>query len=60
MNNAAAPTAAKQNFMISQLDEVPPVRCPCGGASRSFATPDNHAATAHVVDSQLYARAPHQ
>ena len=53
-----SPTAAtaKKNFMISQLDEVPPVRCPCGFASRSFATPDNPLATVHLVDIQLDAR----
>ncbi len=50
---AESPTPAKKNYMISQLDEVPPVRCPCGWASRSFATPDNPVATVHIVDIQL-------
>jgi len=56
-SSAAAPAlTVNKNFMISQLDEVPPVRCPCGFASRSFATPDNNVATVHIVDIQLDAR----
>ncbi len=38
------------NFMISQLDEVEPTRCPCGWARRSFDDGDNELATVHVVD----------
>src|SRR5688572_26394300 len=50
---AAAPTqAAKKNFMIAQLDQVPAVKCPCGLARRAFATPDNPVATLHMVDIQ--------
>jgi len=46
MNPAAAigetsVTIKPPNFMITQLDEVPPTRCPCGFARRGFATPDN-------------------
>ena len=26
------------NFRVSQLDEVPPVPCPCGQARRAFAS----------------------
>ena len=56
-SSAPAPTpAAAQitgpNFMIAQLDEVPPTRCPCGFARRAFATPDNAVATLHLVDIQ--------
>jgi mannose-6-phosphate isomerase-like protein (cupin superfamily) len=56
-SSAPAPTpAATQikgpNFMIAQLDEVPPTRCPCGFARRAFATPDNAVATLHLVDIQ--------
>jgi mannose-6-phosphate isomerase-like protein (cupin superfamily) len=39
-----------KNYMIAQLDEVPPVPCPCGQARRAFATPDNQTATLHMVD----------
>ena len=38
------------NYMIAQLDEIPPQRCPCGWARRAFATPENETATLHVVD----------
>lgn len=47
---ATPAAAATKNYMISQIDEVPPVRCPCGHARRSFATPDNSVATLHMVD----------
>ncbi len=49
---AAGPATAAKNYMITQLDEVPPVRCPCGFARRGFATPDNQVATIHMVDIQ--------
>jgi quercetin dioxygenase-like cupin family protein len=39
-----------QNFMIAQLDEIPPVRCPCGMTRRAFASPENPVATLHMVD----------
>lgn len=47
---------AKKNFMITQLDEVPATRCPCGFARRGFATPDNSVATIHLVDIQIDAQ----
>lgn len=40
----------KKNYMIEQLDEIEPVKCPCGVARRAFATEDNKVATMHVVD----------
>lgn len=46
-----APSTTK-NYMIAQLDAVPPTRCPCGFARRAFATPDNQVATLHMVDIQ--------
>jgi mannose-6-phosphate isomerase-like protein (cupin superfamily) len=46
------------NFMIADLDAIPPVRCPCGWARRAFATPDNDLATVHVVDIEEDSR-PH-
>jgi len=45
-------STTNQNFMIAQLDEVPPTRCPCGFARRAFQTPDNSVATLHLVDIQ--------
>src|SRR2546422_4970606 len=44
------------NYLISQLDEVPPVPCPCGQARRAFATPDNTTATMHLTDISAEAR----
>ncbi len=37
-------------FRIAQLDEVPPVACPCGQARRAFAGPGNDVATVHLTD----------
>ncbi|MBM3860834.1 MAG: cupin domain-containing protein [Verrucomicrobia bacterium] len=39
-----------KNYMISQLDEIPGVECPCGSARRAFAAPDNRGATMHLVE----------
>jgi mannose-6-phosphate isomerase-like protein (cupin superfamily) len=44
------------NFLLAQLDELPPTRCPCGFARRAFATPDNSVATMHLVDIQADAQ----
>jgi mannose-6-phosphate isomerase-like protein (cupin superfamily) len=53
---ATAPATTKQLFAISQLDEVPAVKCPCGFSRRAFATPDNPVATIHLVDIQTDAQ----
>jgi mannose-6-phosphate isomerase-like protein (cupin superfamily) len=45
-----------KNYMITQLDAVPAVPCPCGFAQRGFATPENTTATIHLVDIQSDAR----
>lgn len=45
------------NFMITQLDEVDGVPCPCGNSRRAFVTPDNPVATIHLVDISKDARA---
>ncbi len=53
----AQPAAATgKNYLITQLDEVEPTRCPCGHARRGFATPDNKVATIHLVDIETDAR----
>ena len=44
------------NYMIAQMDEVPPVPCPCGEARRAFASPGNTTATLHLTDISLDAR----
>jgi len=37
------------NYFISQLDQIPPVRCPCGFARRAFADAPGNVASAHLV-----------
>jgi mannose-6-phosphate isomerase-like protein (cupin superfamily) len=37
-------------FVITQIDEVPAVPCPCGDSRRAFVSPDNPVATLHLVD----------
>ena len=44
-------------YLIAQLDQIPPVPCPCGSARRAFATPDNTTATMHLVEIHADARA---
>ncbi len=50
------PVETAKQYLISQLDEVPPVRCPCGWSRRAFAVPENQVATIHHVDIQQDAR----
>ena len=38
------------NYMIAQLDEIEPAKCPCGFSRRAFNDPDNTVATLHIVD----------
>lgn len=40
------------NYLVSQLDEVPPLRCPCGFARRAFAGVAENVASLHLVDIQ--------
>ena len=42
----------KPRFLVTQLDEIEPVRCPCGHARRGFAAPEdeNDVATVHLVE----------
>jgi mannose-6-phosphate isomerase-like protein (cupin superfamily) len=40
------------NYLIAQLDEIEPARCPCGFARRAFADADDAVASMHVVDIQ--------
>ena len=39
-----------KNYRIARMDEIDPVRCPCGFSRRAFSAPDNDVATLHVVD----------
>ena len=45
------------NYLIAQLDETPPVRCPCGLARRAFAGSPDNVASLHLVDIQQDSRA---
>jgi len=44
-------------YMVSQLDELGSVECPCGSARRAFVRADNPVATVHLVDISEDARA---
>lgn len=44
------------NFQISQLDQIPPVRCPCGFARRGFSNQKDNLASVHIVDIQQDSR----
>lgn len=37
-------------YLVSQLDEVPPVPCPCGQSRRAFVQADNPTASLHLVE----------
>ena len=52
----AATEKKPKNFLITQLDDVPAVKCPCGFSRRGFAEPDNPVATIHLVDIQADAQ----
>lgn len=52
--NASSETV--RNYLLTQLDEVPSVRCPCGYARRGFAVPENKTATIHLVDIETDAQ----
>src|SRR6185295_19505072 len=57
LDTPAAPAGASaKNYMITQLDAVPTVPCPCGQSRRGFATPYNALATIHLVDISIDAR----
>lgn len=39
-----------KNYLIEQLDEIVPQKCPCGDSRRAFVHPENSVATMHQVD----------
>ncbi len=49
-------TAPTQNYLVAQMDEIVPTKCPCGTTRRAFAVPDNLTATIHMVDISEDAR----
>lgn len=40
------------NYLLADLNAIPPQRCPCGFTRRAFATPENSLSTLHIVDIQ--------
>jgi mannose-6-phosphate isomerase-like protein (cupin superfamily) len=44
------------NYEVSQLDELDPIRCPCGFARRAFARESANVASVHLVDIQADAQ----
>jgi mannose-6-phosphate isomerase-like protein (cupin superfamily) len=46
----------EKRYMLSQLDDIAPVECPCGMSRRAFVSPDNPVATMHMVDISVNAR----
>jgi len=56
---ATAPVTSakkKKNFVVTQLDAVAAVKCPCGFSRRAFVSPENPVATIHLVDIQTDAQ----
>lgn len=43
-------------FLIQQMDEIPPQKCPCGYTRRAFVPPENDVASLHVVDITIDSR----
>ena len=47
-----------KNYMVAQLEQIDPIRCPCGFTRRAFAVPENSTATMHLLqlteDSQVH------
>jgi len=44
------------NYIIAQLDDIEPIKCPCGFSRRAFVDPDNPVATMHIVDIEKDAK----
>lgn len=57
LESAPASGARQKNYLVTQLDAVPAVPCPCGTSRRGFAVPENTVATIHLVDISIDARA---
>lgn len=44
------------NYVVTQLDAIPPVRCPCGWSRRGFSEVENGPATVHYLEVEANAR----
>ena len=51
-------TSYMPNYLLTQLDQLASIPCPCGSARRAFATPGETVASVHLVDIREDAR-PH-
>lgn len=40
----------RKPYTITQLDELPPAKCPCGYTRRAFVHPENDVASLHLVE----------
>jgi len=40
------------NYLVAQLDQLEPIRCPCGLSRRAFAEAEDRVATMHLVEIQ--------
>lgn len=45
------------NYMFAQLDEIEPVKCPCGESRRAFVDPNNPTSTLHLLQVREDAQA---
>ena len=49
---------SEKNYMVAQLEQIDPIRCPCGFTRRAFAVPENSTATMQLLqlteDSQVH------
>src|SRR5687768_17632551 len=43
-------------YLVTQLDTLAPLRCPCGWTRRGFADAPDAPATVHVVEAEVDAR----
>jgi mannose-6-phosphate isomerase-like protein (cupin superfamily) len=46
----------KPGYLVTHMDHLEPIDCPCGLSRRAFVQPDNPTATFHVVDISADAR----
>ena len=42
--------ATSSPYIVTHLDELSPVKCPCGYTRRAFITPENEVASIHLVE----------
>ena len=45
-----------KNYLVAQLDQLPPQPCPCGTTRRAFASGENSVASVHQVEIHEDAR----